>query len=93
MLAKELGCQVTERRISAQEWLDGAADGRITEVFACGTAVVISPVSGVKHNEGEVRIAGGEPGPVTTKLRTLLTDIQRGTAPDTHSWMHTLVPA
>lgn len=46
VLAKELGCEVTERRISGKEWLEGAADGRITEVFGCGTAAVITPVSG-----------------------------------------------
>jgi branched-chain amino acid aminotransferase len=93
VLAKELGCQVSERRVSARDWLDGAADGRITEVFACGTAAVITPISTVKHNDGEVRIGDGRPGPVTLRLRSLLTDIQRGTAPDTHSWMRTLVPA
>ncbi|HZG91717.1 MAG TPA: branched-chain amino acid aminotransferase [Pseudonocardia sp.] len=93
VLAKELGCQVTERKISAQEWLDGCADGRITEVFACGTAAVITPVGRVKHNDGEVAVGDGGTGPVTTRLRDLLTAIQRGTAPDTHSWMHTLVPA
>ena len=93
VLAKELGCQVTERRVSGQEWLEGAADGRITEVFGCGTAAVVTPIGGVRHHDGEVAIGGGEPGPVTLKLRALLTDIQRGTAPDTHSWMRTLVPA
>ncbi|GAA5120031.1 branched-chain amino acid aminotransferase [Pseudonocardia adelaidensis] len=93
VLAKELGCQVTERRVSGQEWLEGAADGRISEVFGCGTAAVITPIGRVKHNEGEVEIGGGQPGPVTLKLRALLTDIQRGTAPDTHSWMRTLVAA
>jgi branched-chain amino acid aminotransferase len=91
VLAKELGCQVTERRISAQEWLEGCADGRITEVFACGTAAVITPVGRVKHNDGEVVVADGQPGEVTLRLRELLTRIQRGSAPDTHSWMHTLV--
>jgi branched-chain amino acid aminotransferase len=93
VLAKELGCQVTERRISAQEWLDGCADGRISEVFACGTAAVITPVGRVKHNEGEVVVGEGATGPVTARLRELLTAVQRGTAPDTHSWMRTLVPA
>jgi branched-chain amino acid aminotransferase len=27
------------------------------------------------------------------RLRNLLTDVQRGVRPDTHSWMRTLVPA
>jgi len=90
VLAKELGCQVTERRVSGQEWLDGVADGTITEVFGCGTAAVITPIGGVKHSGGSVAIGGGEAGPVTRQLRTLLTDIQRGTAADTHSWLRTL---
>ena len=72
------------------EWREGAADGRITEVFGCGTAAVITPIGGVKHAGGDVRIGDGEPGPVSLRLRSLLTDIQRGTAPDTHSWMRTL---
>lgn len=93
VLAKELGCQVTERRVSADEWLTGCATGAISEVFACGTAAVITPVGRVKHDDGEVVVADGEPGPVTTTLRALLTDIQRGTASDTHSWMRTIVPA
>jgi branched-chain amino acid aminotransferase len=91
-LAKELGCQVTERKVSAQEWLDGATEGRITEVFGSGTAVVISPIGAVKHAGGQVRIGDGEPGPVTTALRKMLTDIQRGATPDTHHWMHRLTP-
>ena len=93
VLAKELGCQVSERRISGQEWLEGSADGRITEVFGCGTAAVITPIGGVKHSGGEVRIGDGRPGPITTRLRELLTAIQQGRAADMHSWMRTIVPA
>jgi branched-chain amino acid aminotransferase len=92
-LASGLGYRVTERKVSAEEWLDGAADGRITEVFGSGTAVVISPISGVKYNGGAVRIGDGEPGPVTTQLRKLLTDIQRGVAADSHHWMRQLTGA
>lgn len=91
VLAKEIGCEVTERRISWEEWAEGARDGRITEVFGCGTAAVITPIGRVKYPDGEVVIGNGEPGPVTLRLRRMLTDIQRGLAPDTHSWMRTLV--
>ncbi|WP_132975652.1 branched-chain amino acid aminotransferase, partial [Pseudonocardia dioxanivorans] len=93
VLAKEIGCEVTERRISGDEWLQGSADGTITEVFGCGTAAVITPIGKVKHPGGEVVVGNGEPGPVTLQLRKLLTDIQRGVAPDTHSWMTTLYRA
>jgi branched-chain amino acid aminotransferase len=93
VLAKDLGYRVTERRVSGEEWLQGAADGRITEVFGSGTAVVVSPISGVKHSGGAVRIGDGQPGPITTRLRKVLTDIQLGVGPDPHRWMHQLTPA
>jgi branched-chain amino acid aminotransferase len=93
VLAKDLGYRVSERRVSGEEWLQGAADGRITEVFGSGTAVVVSPISGVKHGGGAVRIGDGQPGPITTRLRKVLTDIQLGAGPDPHRWMHQLTPA
>ena len=93
VLAKELGYRVTERKVSGQEWLEGAEDGRITEVFGSGTTGGISPVGGVKYPGGAVRIGDGQPGPVTMRLRNRLTGIQRGISPDTHHWMHRLVPS
>ena len=93
VLAKEIGCEVTERRVSWDEWREGVADGRITEVFGCGTAAVITPIGRVRYQGGELVIGNGEPGPIGLRLRAMLTDIQRGAAPDTHSWMRTLVPA
>jgi branched-chain amino acid aminotransferase len=78
---------VEERRISTEEWEKKTESGELTEVFACGTAAVITPVGFVKHADGEFSIAGGGTGQVTTKLRDALTRIQRGTAPDPHGWM------
>ena len=42
-LGKDLGLQVEERLISTDEWEAGCADGSISEVFACGTAAVVTP--------------------------------------------------
>ena len=89
-LARDQGLAVSERRISTEEWEKKADAGELSEVFACGTAAVITPVGRVKHAEGEFRIAGGEPGPVTTQLRATLTGIQRGDVADTHGWMQAL---
>jgi branched-chain amino acid aminotransferase len=86
-LAAELGYQVEERRVSTEEWEKKAESGELTEVFACGTAAVITPVGSVKHAEGSFTINGGEPGAVSMRLRDALTAIQRGTAPDRHGWM------
>ncbi|WP_026316324.1 branched-chain amino acid aminotransferase [Actinokineospora enzanensis] len=89
-LAADLGYGVEERRISTEEWEKKAESGELTEVFACGTAAVITPVGHVKHADGTFDISGGETGPVSRKLRTTLTAIQRGEAPDTRGWLTTL---
>jgi branched-chain amino acid aminotransferase len=86
-LATDAGFSVEERKIDVDEWQKKAAAGEITEVFACGTAAVITPVASVKHADGEFTIADGEPGEITMALRDTLTGIQRGTFADTHGWM------
>ncbi|MFC0628496.1 branched-chain amino acid aminotransferase [Kribbella deserti] len=86
-LVTDLGHTVTERKISIDEWRDGAASGRIREVFACGTAAVITPVASLKWHGGEVQVGDGEAGPVTAAVRTALLDVQYGRAADTHNWM------
>ncbi len=65
--------------------------GEISEVFACGTAAVITPVGRLLWDGGEVGTDGGEPGPVALKLREALLDIQYGRAQDAHGWMRRLV--
>ncbi len=86
-LAIDAGFSVEERKIEIDEWQKKAAAGEITEVFACGTAAVITPVSQVKYGDSDFTIADGEPGEVTMALRDTLTGIQRGTFADTHGWM------
>jgi branched-chain amino acid aminotransferase len=86
-LATDAGFAVEERKIDVEEWHKKAAAGEITEVFACGTAAVITPVSSVRHADGDFTIADGEPGEVTMALRDTLTGIHRGTFADTHGWM------
>jgi len=86
-LAVDAGFSVEERKIDIDEWQKKAAAGEITEVFACGTAAVITPVSQVKYGDADFTIADGQPGEVTMALRDTLTGIQRGTFADTHGWM------
>jgi branched-chain amino acid aminotransferase len=86
-LAPELGYTMEQGRISADEWRKGAESGRITEVFACGTAAVIAPVGHAKSRSGDWTIGDGQPGPVTMKLRSALLDLQYGRRPDDHGWM------
>ncbi|WP_240771188.1 branched-chain amino acid aminotransferase [Nocardioides sp. GY 10113] len=87
-LAGKMGHQVTERRFSIDEWREGVTSGRITEVFACGTAAVVTPVGALRTAEGDV------PAPASTdltmRIREELVGVQFGRTPDTFGWMRRL---
>ncbi|MFD5626505.1 MULTISPECIES: branched-chain amino acid aminotransferase [unclassified Streptomyces] len=89
-VARDLGYESEEARVSIEQWQRDSENGTLTEVFACGTAAVITPVGTVKRTGAEWQQSGGEPGPVTLRLREALLDIQRGTSEDRHGWMHKL---
>ncbi|HEY8622060.1 MAG TPA: branched-chain amino acid aminotransferase [Dermatophilaceae bacterium] len=94
-LAGDLGLKVDERRISIDEWREGAASGEITEVFACGTAAVVTPVGRLAWQGGEVAIGdhavNGGVGSVTGQIRHTLLDLQYGRTPDPRGWLTRLV--
>ncbi|QVQ51628.1 branched-chain amino acid aminotransferase [Spiractinospora alimapuensis] len=86
-LAPEMGVPAEEGRISVEEWRSAAASGDLTEVFACGTAAVITPVGRVASPHGEFVIGDGKAGPVTMRLREELVGIQYGERPDPFGWI------
>jgi len=89
-LAGDRGYKVEERRVSIDEWRSGVESGEITEVFACGTAAVVTPLGKLKWDGGEVG-TGAETGPVTQEIRSALLDVQYGRAGDPHGWMRRVV--
>ncbi len=91
-LAAKLGHRVEERKFAIDEWRQGIASGEITEVFACGTAAVVTPVGTLKWEGGQVGTdTGNEAGPLTLRIRQELVDIQYGRAEDAFGWMHRVV--
>jgi len=82
-LAKDtIGLEVLETNVTLTELYD--AD----EVFCTGTAVVVTPVGSITGLDGKHKIADGKMGQLTTKLRQLLTGIQRGDVSDEFGWLY-----
>lgn len=86
-LARDRGMNVEERQVSIDEWKDGVSSGQITEVFACGTAAVVTPIGQLKGEGFSVGDINAPAGEVTMSLRKELTDIQYGRLPDRHGWL------
>ena len=88
-LAPSMGLTPVERAVTLAEVYDGLANGAVAEVFACGTAAVITPIGLLRD------AAGDHPAPpdhsVTLGLRDKLCDIQWGRADDPFQWMQQVV--
>jgi branched-chain amino acid aminotransferase len=85
-VAADLGYKVEEVMLSIDDWRDGVASGEITEIFACGTAAVVSPIGAAKSAHGTWTTGDGNPGPITGEIRKTLLGIQHGTIEDKHGW-------
>ena len=83
-LARDRGHKVQGRAVSLAEWREGVASGDIVEVFACGTAAVLTPIGVLKGKD----FFDEQPlGSLALELRQELTDIQYGRTEDRHGWL------
>ncbi|NSC20253.1 branched-chain amino acid aminotransferase [Streptomyces albus subsp. chlorinus] len=87
-LAADFGLTPKECSVTLDELRSGVEDGSITEVFAAGTAAVVTPVVGFKGEGYAFTVGDGGPGKQTAALRSRVLDIQYGRAEDTHGWLH-----
>ncbi|HET6838836.1 MAG TPA: aminotransferase class IV, partial [Bradyrhizobium sp.] len=86
-LARAEGRNVREERYSIEQWRADAASGKLREVFACGTAAVVSAIGRIKSVKGDILIGDGNGGPITAGLKAKLVGIQRGDVADTEGWV------
>lgn len=85
-LLKKKGIKVVEKRLSIDIVYEAARTGRLKEVFASGTAAVISPVGALCYNDECITINNNEVGPVAQELYDTLYGIQTGKLPDEMKW-------
>lgn len=81
LASRELKMDVHEEDIRVRELK------KADEVFACGTAAVITPIGKIKDGAKEYIVNNGETGPITRKLYDLLTGIQYGDIEDKFGWL------
>jgi branched-chain amino acid aminotransferase len=86
-LAADRGHTVEHRPVALDELRAGVASGDITEMFACGTAAVVTPIAQLVTPDGAIGEADSPAGELTMALRKQLTDIQHGRADDPYGWM------
>ncbi|MBQ8536970.1 MAG: branched-chain amino acid aminotransferase [Clostridia bacterium] len=86
-VAKQLGCEVEEKRISIEEVFEDIKTGKCTEAFGTGTAAVISPVGKLCWKDELLTVGDGNIGPIAQKFYDTLTGIQWGRLADENGWI------
>ena len=85
-LLKSWGITVAERKLDIADVRAAAKDGTLNEVFASGTAAVISPVGKLVFKDDEFAINNGEIGELSNRLYNTLYGIQTGKTTDEMNW-------
>lgn len=85
-IAKDLGYEVEEKKVEITKIISDAKSGKLTEMFACGTAAVISPIDSMFDGDEKISINNGKIGEVTLALKKQLVGIQSGMLPDPYGW-------
>ena len=86
-IAQDEGRDVVEKMIKLDDLLDDIRSGEVTEVFACGTAAIVTPIGRFKSEKFDVAVNGEAVGEYTAHLREHLMGIQWGEVEDKYNWM------
>lgn len=87
-LAARLGYTPKEEHITAERWRAECESNTISEVFACGTAAVVTAVGNVRDGSVSWKVGDGSIGPVTRALRNALVDLHHGELSDPEGWLY-----
>lgn len=89
-LLQKWDMKVSERKLSIDEITAASKDGTLQEIFASGTAAVISPIGCLHYKGTDYPVADGKVGPVAQKLYDTLYGMQTGTVEDFMGWTYRL---
>jgi len=89
-LLKHWGIKITERKLSIDEIIAASENGTLKEIFASGTAAVISPIGTLNFKGKEIPVADGKVGETAQKLYDTLYGIQTGKVEDFMGWTYPL---
>jgi len=85
-LAKDLGYETEERRISVNDLFEAYHKGTLTEAFGTGTAAVISPIGELVYKGNSIVLNDRKIGKISRHLYDTLVGIQRGDLQDSYNW-------
>ncbi len=90
-LARHLGFAVHERAMAIDELLAQIVSGECSEVFACGTAAILSPIGLLSDRDAREYVPKSIDA-AAARLREALLAIQERRAADPFGWTRDVAP-
>lgn len=86
-LLESEGVSVSEVPIAIADVVAGLKNGTVAEMFACGTAAVVTSIGRLASDDFDVTVPAG---PMTKRIYDEITNIQLGRAEDKFGWCYRL---
>lgn len=87
-LARDMGVNVEERRVSVKEVIAAAEQGTLKDVFGTGTAATIAQVASITYKDQRYELPPIADRKLSNTIDQLLQDIKRGKIADKHNWIY-----
>jgi branched-chain amino acid aminotransferase len=82
------GIKVEERSLSIDEISEAFDNGELNEIFGAGTAAVVAPIKEIFYAGKTMTVPDAGNGPITTFIKSTLSDIRYGRKEDLRGWMY-----
>jgi len=87
-IVRHLGVEVDERPVAVAEVIDGLQNGRVTEAFGVGTAVVVSPYALIGYEGTDYLLPEQTEESVARRVYHFLDNLRTGKSADTFGWTY-----
>lgn len=89
-LAEDEGYIVQERDVSVDEVINAFHEGKLEDMFGCGTAATLSHIGAFHYKGEDYELPNWESREISNKLKKRLMEIKSGKAEDMFGWIHTV---
>ncbi|MEY4538794.1 MAG: hypothetical protein RLZZ306_551 [Bacteroidota bacterium] len=86
-VARDMGIEVEERKLSVKELTEGIVSGRVQEVFGAGTAAVIAPIATIGYDGVDYELPERPADAFSRRVFTEIDNIKTGKIADTRGWV------
>jgi branched-chain amino acid aminotransferase len=85
-IAKDMGLDLEERKISVDELVEGQKNGTLDEIFISGTAAAILNIDEFGFKSERFAVSADGPNKISARIKQHLFEIREGSISDMHEW-------